>query len=266
MKTTIYSFNGMLKMSIVLLLLVVLHLSSSAQIQVYQYRQVEPGKMQEVLKREKTYWSKVAEKAMEKGNLEFWAVLTRAGGVNNVDERPNLLFVNTFKDIDKVNEVWDGTAAEVFPNVKMEDMETWSMSKVVHNFHTKPMRWVQASNVNPEEDFNYISLVYHSSNNPNQTIALEQKYWEPFIKSSMDAGKTTQKGWGNSIILSPRGGGFSPTTISYDLYPTLGEALDPTWDDEVEFPQDGLAEINALETGRGVFIWKIEHVVSAPSN
>ncbi len=262
MKMTKHYLTNLTKVLVVVLLLTVVQ--ASAQISVYQYRRVDPGKMQEVLKRETTYWSKVAENAMTKGNLEFWAILTRAGGVNNVDERPNLLFVNTFKDIDNTDGMWD--PSKVFPNVKMEDMETFSMSTVVHNFHVKPQRFVQASSAVPASDFKYISLIYHSSTAPNQTIALEQEHWEPFIKTSMDAGKTSQKAWGNATILSPRGGGFSPTTISFDIYPSLKEALDPTWSDDVKFPEEGLAKINELESGRGVFIWKIEMVVSPPEN
>ena len=38
-------------------------------ITVYQYRQVQPDKVDEFVKRETTYWSEVAKKAVTKGNL-----------------------------------------------------------------------------------------------------------------------------------------------------------------------------------------------------
>jgi hypothetical protein len=48
-------------------------------ITVYQYRRVDPAKMDEFLKRETTYWSKVAQKAVEGGKMSFWAVLAKVG-------------------------------------------------------------------------------------------------------------------------------------------------------------------------------------------
>ena len=60
-------------------------------IDVYQFRKVDPAKMGEFIKRETTYWSKVAENGMKKGNLQFWALLTKVGGFN-LPNSPNVLF------------------------------------------------------------------------------------------------------------------------------------------------------------------------------
>ena len=90
-----------------------------AQVTVYQYRQVPDDKIEDFIFRETTYWSKVAEKALEKGNLSFWGIFQKVGGYD-LPNSSNFLFVNTFPDIDAVyrGEVFD--AAAVFPGTREE--------------------------------------------------------------------------------------------------------------------------------------------------
>ena len=194
---------------------------------VYQYRQVAPDQMEEFIARETKYWSKVAENAVGKGNLVFWALLQKVGGFDEPNS-PNILFINTFKDIDAMEGIWDPSA--VWPNVPMDKMETFSMSKVHHNLFVKPAVWVKASNAIPENDYNFVKIIYDNASNPGNLIALEDKHWTPFIQSAMDSSKTKQKAWGNAIILSPTGPKMKANTISFDIYSGLKEALDPTWD------------------------------------
>ena len=52
----------------------------SQNVTTHQYRRVEPENMQEYLKRETTYWQKLAESEVTKGNLTFWAILQKVGG------------------------------------------------------------------------------------------------------------------------------------------------------------------------------------------
>lgn len=230
-------------------------------ITVYQYRQVPQDKMDEFIERETKYWSKVAENAIAKGNLEFWGLFQKVGGFD-MPNSSNVLFINTFKDIDALDGIWD--ASTVFPDVPMNQMETFSMSKVMHSFFVRAESFVLKEGADPEKDFNYIVMVYHNASSSSDLIALEKKYWEPFIKTSMDEGKTTQVAWGNATILSPSGPTIKANTVSYDLYPSLKEALNTTWDDNIVFPQEGLAEITKLETDqRTQSIYRIIKVVDS---
>ncbi len=231
-------------------------------ISMYQYRHVPPDQMEEFISRETKYWSKVAENAISKGNLTFWGLFQKVGGFDEPNS-PNILFINTYKDIDTGGSIWD--PSEVWPDVPMEKMETFSMGKVMHNLFVKPAVWAEANNVVPENDFKFVKMIYHNASNPSNLIALEDKYWNPFIQSSMDSGKTTQKAWGNGIILSPTGPEMKANTISYDIYSSLKEALDPTWDQSTVFPMDGLSEITALEIDqRTSFVYRIVKVVTPP--
>ena len=87
----------------------------------YQYRRVPADKIEEFIKRETTYWSKVAEKAVKDKTMTFWALLEKQGGTDMANS-PNYLFINTFPNIDKVGDVFSNV--ETVTGVKMKDMET----------------------------------------------------------------------------------------------------------------------------------------------
>ena len=61
----------------------------------YQYRHVPDDKIEEFIKRETTYWSKVAEKAVKDKTMTFWALLEKIGGYD-LPNSSNYLFINTF--------------------------------------------------------------------------------------------------------------------------------------------------------------------------
>lgn len=229
-------------------------------ITVYQYRRVSADKRDEFVKRETTYWAEIAKKAMAKGNLTFWALLEKVGGYD-MESSSNFLFINSYKDIDKIGDVWSAAAITAsFPNVTADKVETNSISTTTSTFFLRDEDWQQAATAVPDRDFNYVAMVYHNSSQPGNLIALEKKHWGPFIKGAMDKKQTTQMGWGNAIVLSPSGYNIHFTTVSYDLYSSLKEALNPTWDPKIVLPTDGLTEIGKTETGRGGAVY---HVVKA---
>jgi hypothetical protein len=261
MKTTQTYAAGRLKIALCFTILLGVSLSSFAQeISVYQYRHVPNDQVDEFIKRETTYWSEVAEKATEKGNLTFWALLQKVGGYD-IQNSSNFLFVNSYKNVDDAGQIWD--AASVFPNVPMADMETYSMGNVTSSIFVQSQGWQQATSANPPEDFKYLKMIYHQASDPGALVQAEIDVWGPFIKTAMDENKTSQRAWGNSILLSPSGPEMGFNTISVDLYPTLHEALDPKWDDSLVVPE-GMTTIMDLENGqRSEVIYRIVKVVSA---
>jgi hypothetical protein len=230
-------------------------------ITVYQYRHVPDDKAAEFVKRETTYWSKVAEQAVKDKKMSFWALLEKQGGYD-LPNSSNYLFINTFPDIDKVAEVFINV--EKIAGVPMAKMETGSMSTTTSQFFLHNEGWAQDAKANPAKDFNYVIIVYHNTNYADSLINLEKKYWSPFIQKAMDADQTPQMAWGNATVLAPMGDNIKFTTVSYDLYKNLQDALMPSWDPKVVFPSEGLSQINNLElTRRGITIYRIVKVVSA---
>lgn len=259
---------SILKMECAFLLLTFLtgfQLSLTAQddrsVTVYQYRRVPYDKVDEFVKRETTYWSKVAEKAVKDKTMTFWALLEKVGGYD-MPNSSNYLFINTFPDIDKVGSVFD--SPEKITGVPLAKMETNSMSTTTSEFFLNSRGWQQAENSNPAKDFNYIVMLYHDTNYSDSLLGLENKYWAPFIKKAMDSKQTPQMAWGNAIVLSPSGENIKFTTVSYDIFKTMQDALMPNWDPKTEFPNEGLNKISSLEINRrGSVVYRVVKVVAA---
>ena len=242
-----------------------LQLTSTAQddrsITVYQYRRVPDDKVAEFIRRETTYWSKVAEKAIKDKTMTFWALLEKMGEYD-MPNSSNYLFINTFPDIDKVDKVFG--SAEKITGVPLAKMETNSMSTTTSQFYLHDQAWEQATGSDPKKDFNYVVMVYHDTNYPDSLIALEKGQWAPFIKKAMDSKQTPQVAWGNAVVLSPSGENIKFTTVSYDLYKTLQDALMPNWDPKTQFPNEGLGKINGLEINRrGSVVYRVVKAVSS---
>jgi hypothetical protein len=228
---------------------------------VYQYRHVPADKADEFVKRETTYWSKVAQKAIDAGKMSFWALLEKVGGTN-LDTAPNYLFINTFPDIDAdLSKVFDAT--KVFPGVPESKMDTYGMSTVTEEIFVKDQGWQQAANAVPGKDFNYILFNYHNATDATMFDSVENTTWAPFIKSAMDKGQSDQMAWGNSIVLAPTGGPMKFNCFSYDIFSTLKAALSPTWSADVQFPVAGLDSLQKLSAAPPArFIYRIIKVVT----
>ncbi len=241
--------------------------SLSAQnrdISVWQYRRVPDNKRDEFIKRETTYWAKVAESAAKQKKMTFWALLEKVGGYD-LPNGSNFLFINTFPNIDDVGDVFTNSKIESTAGVKMAAMETGSMSTVTSEFYLHSENWVQHEKAVPANDFKYILMVYHNTNFQDSMINMEKNYWGPFIQKAMNANQTPQKGWGNARVLAPFGDNIKFTTVSYDLYKNLHEALYPNWDPKTIFPNKELDMINNIELNRrGISVYRIVKVVQAP--
>ncbi len=146
----------------------------------------------------------------------------------------------------------------------MAKIETNSLGSTTSQFFVHGEDWAQAANAKPQNDFNYVVMIYHNSNYPDSLIALEKKYWSPFIKKAMDTKQTPQMGWGNAVVLSPTGENIKFNTVSYDIYKTLKDALMPIWDPKTVFPVEGLNNINTIEINRRTSdIYRVVKVVSS---
>jgi hypothetical protein len=154
---------------------------------------------------------------------------------------------------------------EKIAGVKIGEMEDYSFTTVTSEFFVKDREWVQSKNANPAKDFNYVVVNYQNTNYQDSLIKLEKKYWEPFLKSAMDKGQTSQVAWGNAVVLAPRGENIKATTISFDLFKTLGDALLQTWDPKVVFPTKLFGPLGKIQINRpGISVYRMVKVISAP--
>lgn len=213
-------------------------------ITTYQYRHVAPDKVDEFIKRETTYWSKVARKAIDAGKMSFWALLEKVGGTD-MTTASNYMFVNSFPDINAdLSKVFDPT--KLFPGMPLSKIETNSMSTTTGEVFIMDNAWVQAAKAVPDKDFNYVMINYHNSSDPALFNAIEKNNWGPFIKTAMDNKQVDQKAWGNSIVLTPTGGNMKFNCLSVDLFSNLKSALMPNWSPDITFPAAGLDSLRKI--------------------
>ncbi|MFY7840035.1 MAG: hypothetical protein ACOVP7_07145 [Lacibacter sp.] len=245
-----------------LLISFLLPLQQQAQITSYQYRHVPANKTDEFIKRETTYWSKVAQKAVDAKKMSFWALLEKVGGYD-LPNSSNYLFINTFPNIDSAWSSGVFDIAKVFPSVPYSQMETGSFTTVTSQLFLHDEDWAEAKGVNPAKDFNYVVMNYHLSNDAQSFINAEKNIWKPFLQMAMDKKQTQQLGWGNAVVLSPTGGNVQFNSVSYDLFLTLQDALLTPWDPATVFPDNLqlLGSMRKQESAR--VIYRIVKVVSA---
>ena len=145
-----------------------------------------------------------------------------------------------------------GPHSHYFPNVPMDQIETGSISETLHMVYMQIDTVLHREGASSAEDYNFVRFIFHNTTSPGNLIALEQEHWAPFIKSAMDAGQTTQVAWGHGHVLAPSGPNMQANTVSFDIFPTLKDALLGGFSgvSNVEFPQEGLAKINELEISR----------------
>lgn len=229
-------------------------------ISVFQFRQVPNDKVGEFIHRETTYWAEVAQKAVDQGNLVTWALLERVGGYD-IPNSSNFLFINTVKDINaNMSEMWNASA--VFPDVPESQISTWGMSTVTSQAFVRPNPMVMAANADPK-DFNFVKINFWKSSDPAAFVALEQEHWAPFIKEEMAKSGVSQVAWSNAELINPRGPNIPANSMSFDIYPTLGDVLTPKWSEGVAFPNEALAKLQEMTESRSEVIYRVVKVVSA---
>ena len=241
-----------------------LPLARAQSISTHLYRRVAPQNLQEYMKRETTYWKPWAENEVKKGNLTFWGIFQRIDG-ENMETEPNVLIINSFKDWDKGAD-WAGIATQ-FPNVKMDDIQTATLSTntdqvFVNNIMTNAIR---KPNSVPENDYKYVRIIYHNVNNLGTHLAFEADKWKPLVERAWQEGKTTMMGWGNGTIVLPESSSFDFDSFSYDIFGSLQDALGGGFSSDFSIPDGFFDSLTGnYAAPRNAHLYRIVAVVQAP--
>lgn len=206
-----------------------------AQILRVQGRHVPGENMGKVIELETTYWSEVARKAIKDGHMSGWRLYQQIDGMN-LDDEPNLFFVNEFtpEQIGGDENIWD--FKKVFPDKEFSEIETFSMGttkSVVYYYNLVSIAKSQPNfiRVNFAKTKNFRDL--------GRYLELEQSMWQPFIQEQMDSGKTNVVSWSLSRVLYPAGVDTEYDAITVDGFDTFRDALWTRYGDDVEFPDTG---------------------------
>lgn len=241
---------------VLLVLLMSFSFINAQDVTTHMYRKVAPENLAEYLDKEVNFWSKFSQSEIDKGNLKFWAVLQRVGSENLRDE-PNILLITQINDINKpVN--WK-SIQQLFPHEKLKDLMMEDLFINTDEFYLRDLgNDIVGPNINPEKDYKYVRINYHNMKDVWWHLNFEAQKVKPFFEEAMKNGKTRIKGWGNSLILTPKSDNFKYKTESHDYFSTFRDALGPNDFVDLDFPEGFFKDWQNNYVGeRNVRIYKI---------
>ena len=200
-----------------------------AQVAIFQYRHVPSENIGEFVRRENTYWSAVAQKAVDDGKLLYWAIWQKVGGWN-LDSGSNFLFVNVFSDKEGFNqagEIWNPT--EVFPEMNPEDIDTGGLSTTKHMLFVENV--ASAGDMEPK----FLRINYAKVHDGEKFMEIEMT-WKDFITERIANKETDTTSWRLLSVLAPTGASIPFDAMTLDGFQTLSGAVSPSWDEGTEFP------------------------------
>jgi hypothetical protein len=198
---------------------------------VFEYLHIPDARKTAFIQGELSAGSRRAAVALRAGTITFWELLEQVG---DLPGSANFLRVTTYPDIDKAGAFRD----------------TGSTVLVTARYFLHDGGWEMSARARMDRDLNYVVMLYHNTDYADSLIAMERKFWGPFIKQAMDAGRTNQQAWGNAVLLAPVGDEIKFTTVSYDLFRTLQDALMPYIDPTLVQPEKEYAMMRKMEKGR----------------
>ena len=216
-----------------------LALMSQAQA-VYQLNGVRISPENQALfeKIEVDYVSKVAQDAVNKGQLVNWALIKLDGTIGEANTGYNYIFVNGFASIDAMNEStdwWSNTKAivGVDPDILYRDLREASGIY----YYQRQME------IAPTEAFEYIIMNFGHANNLEGYLKGE-KAWMAYHKKNMS--KTGLKAWGVGAKFLPVNANQTTNVMTWNAFATKAAAMKVLANDVKgtgDWPETNLDEI-----------------------
>ncbi len=204
-----------------LILIVLLFTGSvNGQISYLQYRHVPADQEAKFLERETKHWSKVAQAAINKGQMMSWS-LWRKIGVNSSDESsPNYVFVNTFESLDKMNpeKLWSDNM-DAIGDVKPKDIETASFTTTTFDYYIQYEDHI-------EGEYKYALVNYAKPTDRAAFIQENKSLWRPVHEDRINNILNAMTYWGMSSVIYPTGNQDRFSVFTVDGFNKLNDALD----------------------------------------
>ena len=236
-------------------LLVVGSLNLYAQTVAFiNYRKVPQKELETFMNNEAMYWSKIHAVMKEKGHIVGWSINVRAGG--GLDSEPNVysrIALKSMEDWDDFGTHWSKAVVEVESQMDPDKLalikeklkqDKFSVANVLHQgvdgVWAKDSKW------------NFLVHNYVKTVNPAQYLEQESKIMKPFFEKTMKEGKTKQKGWVTSLVLSPRGYSYNYNVMTVDFYENFSDIFNAL-DSDVSWPEN-ITALNEMKQNQG--FWK----------
>ena len=202
-------------------------ISVSVSAQVYQsftmhFVRIE-GDVESFEKVESIYMQKVAQAAVQKGDIAFWAFLKRYT-VDNIDdeERWNYLFVQSNKDVPSLlsdKNSWWSNAPDVLSKEELEMVQALQKNYTM----VKDSRHIFVDEVSIARGLGgAIQFNFARPKNLNGFIAENQSLWKNHFSKNMD--KMGMVNWGVGRKIAPRNKNTA-TVVTWDMFNSLEDLM-----------------------------------------
>ena len=174
------------------------------------YRHVKAENVAEFEKLESEYWQKIAQKAVDAGEIEYWVLLRRVNTIGLEETEPTHVFITGFtspeKAFDTPSTWWSkGDQAKATTNIS---------KAVIHQFWKTEDRIPGAGK--------YVIFNYASPKDLDGFIKENSSLWKPYFeKTKTMIGMTF---WGMASKIDPQTKGYS-TVLTWDGFDKLSDAM-----------------------------------------
>ncbi len=194
--------------------------SVSSQIAVFHPVQVPGDQIETFEKIQTEYVQKIAQDAVDKGNLGAWALLK---AFNATSEDYNYLWVHLYQDVDQVVDkfTWWANSEEVLgikPDILYGDIDTKADRRYFYKMELA---------IDGDSDGEWVILNFGNPDNVEQFLKDSEKIVMPHFEKMMN--KSGMLGWGVATKITPQGknsqGGDYATAMTYDIYDNLKSVM-----------------------------------------
>ena len=217
---------------------------------INSFRNVPADEMKTFMQNEAFYWSKVAAVLQEKGQITYWGIHVRSGGMLASEPNVNVrIQIGSWENLENLGKNYAAAQAVVRSQMNPEMLalleetlkqEKFESSLILSN--TEELIWNDK-----QPSFNYAVYNYSNANNVTQYLAEESRIMKPFFEKLMKQGKTKMKGWGTARVLSPSGYVHPYNAFTIDFYENIADTFLPFTSEDVSWPKE-MASLGELKT------------------
>ena len=196
--------------------------SSAAEVAYFQYRVVPNDRDAEFVEKETKYWSKVAAAAIDQGHMKGWSLWRKVGVTE--EGAPNYVLINNYESLEKMDpsKVWSEENVKSM-GMDSKKVETDSFTQVAFDYYLQLESEILG-------DSKYVIVNYAKPENRSDFIEENKELWMPVLKKNIASGTGGMTGWGLMSVIYPTGKQGRFSSLTYDGFATLADALAYSYD------------------------------------
>lgn len=191
--------------------------ASYAQVAYVQFREVPADREAEFVENETKHWAKVAQAAIDKGQMEAWHLWERVGYAD--PGAHNYVIVNDYKSIEAMDQsaVWSDENMKAM-GVDPASVNTASFAPTVASY------WFQVEDMVPGSS-QFALVNYAKPVDLSGFINENKKLWKPLHEQGVKNENNSMSSWVMMSVIYPAGNNNKFSVVTIDGFNTMNDAL-----------------------------------------